>query len=213
MDLGEAHGPERDRKAPRSWGPGVIVSVEGALAAAGQGSAVVNVGGVGLRALIPASTAARLPPVGERVRLFTFLHVREDALTLFGFATAAELELFELLLGVSGLGPAKALALLSGSSVEALRADISRENTAALTRIPGVGRKLAAQIVLDLKDKVGPLAPQGGGPDDGELLAWLTTMGFPAAAAQAAVAKLPRDGSLPLEERLRKALEILRPGQ
>ena len=96
--------------------------------------------------------------MGQSVRLFTFLHVQEDALTLYGFATAAELQLFEQLLGVRGLGPAKALALLSGSAVDALRADIAGENTAALMRIPGVGRRLAAQIVLDLKDKIGPVA-------------------------------------------------------
>jgi Holliday junction DNA helicase RuvA len=187
----------------------VIVSVEGKLAAAGQGFAIVDVGGVGLRAFVPASTAARLPAAGDRVRLFTHLHVREDALTLYGFSTAAELELFELLLGVSGLGPAKALALLSGSSVDSLRADIARENTRALARIPGIGQRTAARIVLDLKDKIGPA--EAAGPDDGEILAWLTTMGFAPAAAQAAVARLPKDGELSLEERVRKALEILRP--
>lgn len=187
----------------------MIVSVEGSVAILGQGFAVIDVGGVGLRALIPASTAAYLPAVGGRAKLFTYLHVREDALTLYGFSTAAEQALFELLLGVSGLGPAKALALLSGSSVDTLRADISRENTAALTRISGVGRRLAAQIVLDLKDKVGPAGPEAA--DDGELLAWLTAMGFPVAAAQAAVAKAPHDVSLPLEERVRQALAILRP--
>ncbi|MGH2351801.1 MAG: Holliday junction branch migration protein RuvA [Chloroflexota bacterium] len=187
----------------------MIVSVKGALEAAGQGFAVIDVGGVGLRALIPASTAARLPNVGEQVKLFTFLHVQEDALTLYGFSTAAELQLFELLIGVRGLGPAKALALLSGSSVDSLRADIGRENTTALVRIPGVGRKLAAQIVLDLKEKIGPVTAEGA--DDGDLLAWLTAMGFPAAEAQAAVAKLSHDASLPVEDRVRQALLILRP--
>ena len=187
----------------------MIVTLEGSLAVVGQGFAVIDVGGVGLRALIPASTAAHLPARGERAKLFTYLHVQEDALTLYGFSTPEELQLFELLLGVRGLGPAKALALLSGSSVDSLRADISRENVSALVRIPGVGRKLAAQIVLDLKDKVGPVA--AGGPDDGELLAWLTAMGFAAAEAQAAVARLPREAGLPVEERLRQALAILRP--
>jgi Holliday junction DNA helicase RuvA len=191
----------------------MIVSLRGALEAAGQGFAVIEVGGaaggVGLRAHIPASTYARLPEVGQPVRLFTFLHVQQDALTLYGFATAAELQLFELLLGVRGLGPAKALALLSGSAVDALRADIARENTAALMRIPGVGRRLAAQIVLDLKDKIGPVGAVA--PDDGELIAWLTAMGFAAGEAQGAVARLPRDAALPLEERVRQALLILRP--
>ena len=187
----------------------MITSLTGMVAAVGQGTAVVEVGGVGLRVLIPASTAAHLPPVGERATLFTYLLVREAAFTLYGFATAAELELFERLLGVSGLGPAKALALLSGSSVQALRADIAHENTSALMRLPGIGRRLAAQIVLDLKDKVGPAAEEG--TTDGEVLAWLTAMGFPAAEAQAAVAKLPREAALPVEERVRQVLTILRP--
>ncbi len=187
----------------------MIVSLRGALEAAGPGFAVIDVGGVGLRALIPASTSARLPEIGGQARLFTFLHVQEDALTLYGFATAPEQQMFELLLGVRGLGPSKALALLSASSVDALRGDIGRENVTALRRISGVGAKLAAQIVLDLKDKIGPVTE--GGADDGELLAWLTTMGFAPAEAQGAVAKLPRHGSVSVEERLRQALQILRP--
>jgi holliday junction DNA helicase RuvA len=174
-----------------------------------QGVVVLEVGGLGLRVLVPASTAAHLPSIGAPAKLFTHLLVRADARTLYGFATAAEREWFERLLGVSGLGPAKALALLSGSSVEALRADIAGEHTSALMRIPGIGRRLAAQIVLDLKDKVGPAAAEA--VTDGEVLSWLAAMGFPAAAAQAAVAKLPSDASLPVEERVRHALTILRP--
>jgi Holliday junction DNA helicase RuvA len=187
----------------------MIASLAGTVVAIEPGAAVVEVGGLGLRVLVPASTAAHLPPVGERTTLFTHLLVREDALTLYGFASAAELGLFERLLGVRGLGPAKALALLSGSSVEALHAAIAGENTGALTRIPGIGRRLAAQITLDLKDKLGPVAAEAGA--DGEVLAWLTAMGFPAAEAQAAVAKLPHDPSLPMEARVRHALAILRP--
>jgi holliday junction DNA helicase RuvA len=189
----------------------VIASLAGTVIAIEPGVAVVEVGGLGLRVLIPASTAAHLPPLGERTTLFTHLLVREDALTLYGFAGGAELALFEQLLGVRRLGPAKALALLSGSSVEALRAAIAGENTGALLRIPGIGRRLAAQLVLDLKEKVGPVATEAETVTDGEVLAWLTTMGFPAVEAQAAVAKLPRDASLPVEERVRQALTILRP--
>ena len=179
------------------------------MAAADPGAVVLEVGGLGLRVLVPASTAARLPPAGGRTRLLTHLLVREDARTLYGFATAAELALFEQLLGVRGLGPARALALLSASSVAALRAAIAGENTSALLRIPGIGRRLAAQLVLDLKDTVGPAAAEAG--TDGEVLAWLTAMGFPPAEAQAAVARLPRDASLPVEQRVRHALTLLRP--
>jgi Holliday junction DNA helicase RuvA len=189
----------------------MIASLAGTVVAIEPGAAVLEVGGLGLRVLVPASTATRLPPVGERTKLLTHLLVREDARTLYGFASAAELELFERLLGVRGLGPARALALLSGSSVEALRAAIAGENPGALTRIPGIGRRLAAQIILDLKDKVGPAgAAAETATTDGEVLAWLTAMGFPAAEAQAAVAKLPRDAPLPVEERVRHALTLLR---
>jgi holliday junction DNA helicase RuvA len=187
----------------------VIASLAGTVAAVEPGVVVVAVGGLGLRRLVPASTAAHLPPVGGRATLFTHLLVREDARTLYGFATAAERELFERRLGVRGLGPAKALALLSGASVEALRAAVAGADIGALMRIPGVGRRLAAQLVLDLKDKLGPVAMEAG--VDGEVLAWLTAMGFPPAAAPAAVAKLPPDASLPLEERVRRALAVLRP--
>ena len=187
----------------------MIASLAGTVAAVEPGVVVVEVGGLGLRVLVPASTAAHLPPVGGRATLLPHLLVREDALTLSGFATAAELELFERLLGVRGLGPAKALALRSGSSVAALRAAIAGENASALMRLPGIGRRLAAQLVLDLKDKVGPAAAEAG--IDGEVLAWLTAMGFPPAESQAAVAKLPRDPSLPVEERVRQALAVLRP--
>lgn len=191
----------------------MIVTVSGTLTAAAASFAIVDVGGVGLRALIPASTAARLPAPGDAVRLYTHLHVREDDLSLYGFATPGELELFEQLLGVSGLGPTKALAVLSGSPVDTIRSYIWTENTAALSRVPGIGARTAARIVLDLKGKVTPSSGLSELTTDGEaeLLSWLTTLGFGLAEAQAAVARLPRDASMPFEERARKALEILRP--
>src|SRR5919202_3373578 len=198
----------------------MIVSVEGTLAAAGPGYAVVVVGGVGLRVHIPASTIARLPAAGERVKLLTSLQVREDSLTLYGFLTEAEQSLFNLLIGVSGLGPARALALLSASSVDTLRADIANENAAALVRIPGVGRKLAGQIILDLKSKVGTVAPPaatgapgaepaaGAGMDEGEILEWLLSMGFPLKNAQAALRQVPVEPGLSQDERALRALTI-----
>ena len=189
----------------------MIVTLEGTLTAAARTFAIVDVGGVGLRAFIPASTVALLPPPGERVRLYTHLHVREDDLSLYGFSTPGELELFELLLGVSGLGPSKALAVLSGSSVDAVRSYIWTENTAALSKVPGIGPRTAARIVLDLKDKIGPAADGAAVSDDAELLSWLTTLGFSPAEAHAAVAKLPREAGLAFEDKARRALELLRP--
>jgi len=202
----------------------VIVSLEGTLAAAGAGYAVVVVGGVGLKVNIPASTIARLPNAGERVKLLTSLQVREDSLTLYGFLTEAEQAMFNLLLGVSGLGPARALALLSASSVDSLRTDIANENATALIRIPGVGRKLAGQIILDLKSKVGTVAPADGQlagagaevagsfGDDGEIVEWLLSMGFPTKAAQEAITQIPREPGVSQDERALRALTLLRQG-
>jgi Holliday junction DNA helicase RuvA len=151
--------------------------------------------------------------------------VREDSLTLYGFLTEPEQSLFNLLLGVSGLGPAKALALLSASSVDALRGDIANENATALMRIPGVGRKLAGQIILDLKSKVGTVTPAAadgavtipgtataGGMDEGEILEWLLSLGFPLKNAQAALASVPVEPGLTQDDRALRALTILRQG-
>ncbi|MCX5986986.1 MAG: Holliday junction branch migration protein RuvA [Chloroflexi bacterium] len=190
----------------------MLVSLRGTLDHSAPGVAVIDVGGVGFRVLIPASTAAALPAVGSTAKLLTHLVVREDALILYGFATSAEIDLFERLLGVTKLGPAKALALLSGSTPAALRADIVRGNATALMRIPGIGRTLAAQIILDLKEKLGPVSDDPEITEDADLLTWLQAMGFSAAQAQTAVKRLPAvTRGEPLEDRVRVALSILRP--
>ncbi len=190
----------------------MLVSLRGTLDHTAPGVAVIDVGGVGFRVLIPASTAAALPAVGGTAKLLTHLVVREDALILYGFATSAEIELFERLLAVNKLGPAKALALLSGSTPAALRSDIVRGNATALMRIPGIGRTLAAQIILDLKEKLGPISDDPETTEDADLLTWLQAMGFSAPQAQAAVKRLPEaTRGEPLEDRVRVALSILRP--
>ncbi len=190
----------------------MLVSLRGTVGHTAPGVAVIEVGGVGFRVLIPASTAATLPAVGSTAKLLTHLVVREDALILYGFATSAEIDLFERLLAVNKLGPAKALALLSGSTPAALRADIVRGNATALMRIPGIGRTLAAQIILDLKEKLGPVSDDPETTEDADLLTWLQAMGFSAAQAQTAVKRLPEaTRGEPLEDRVRVALSILRP--
>jgi Holliday junction DNA helicase RuvA len=188
----------------------MIVTLDGTLTAVSQTFAVIDVGGIGLRAFVPTSTSAHLPGPGQRVRLYTHLHVREDDLSLYGFASAGELELFEQLLRVGGLGPAKALGILSAASVDTIRSYIAGEDTAALARLPGIGQRTAARIVLDLKGKL-VSAVAAGGEENAELLAWLTSLGFSTVQAQGAVAKLPRDNSLSFEEKARRALERLRP--
>lgn len=188
----------------------MIVTVRGVLEARYSDAVVVGVGGISLRLPVPASTLARLGPVGERVTLHTHLYVREDNLTLYGFATQEELELFELLLTVSGVGPRVALALLSGASVESLRLAIGSGNAELLTTIPGVGRKLAGRLVLDLKGKIQsrglPGVVAAAAAADVEVLAALTNLGYSVADAQRAIQSLPPDASLSTEEKIVLAL-------
>ena len=117
--------------------------------------ALVDVNGVGYRVHSPASVLARLPGAGERVSLHTHLHVREDALTLYGFTTGEERDLFEVLIGVNGIGPKGALAVLSVYAPDALRRAVLGEDVDALTLIPGVGKKTASRMILELKEKLG----------------------------------------------------------
>jgi holliday junction DNA helicase RuvA len=190
----------------------VIASVRGQIQARATDSVVIEVGGIGLRVLVPASTLARLGAVGEEAHLQTHLYVREDNLALYGFATADERELFELLMTVSGVGPRLALALLSGASVDSLRVAIATGNSDSLTGIPGIGRKLAARLVLELKGKVemqgaGAATAMVGATADSEVLAALTGLGYSAADAQRAIQALPKGDGLSVEEKIVLALQ------
>ncbi|MDX9759919.1 MAG: Holliday junction branch migration protein RuvA [Bacteroidota bacterium] len=131
----------------------MIEYLEGTLAAKEPMSAVVDVGGVAFAVQISLHTHDRLPAAGERVRLLTHLHVREDALQLFGFADTAERQIFRLLQGISGIGARMALNVLSGISPDDLRLRVSGGDVAALTRIPGIGKKTAERIIVELRDR------------------------------------------------------------
>lgn len=146
----------------------MIAHVRGVLVVATGDQAVVDVGGVGYRCLVPASTRVRLPAPGNEVRLFTSLQVREDSMTLYGFMEQAEFELFLLLLRVDGIGPKVAMGVLSATTPDAFRRAVAFEDVPSLTRIPGIGKKTAQKILLELKDKVavGP-APLPAGAEAG----------------------------------------------
>jgi len=137
----------------------VIAFLNGNLARALPTQAIVDVGGVGYEVFIPLSSYDKLPPAGQPVRLLTHLHVREDAHVLYGFMTAAERDLFRLLVNnVSGIGPKLALAVLSGMSVNNFKVAVVNSDVVALSKISGLGKKTAERIVLELKDKVGVTA-------------------------------------------------------
>lgn len=139
----------------------MIAHLYGEVVAVAPDSVVLDVGGVGYRCLIPNSTRSRLPSVGQMVRLLTYLQVREDALTLYGFLTPEEHELFNLLLRVDGIGPKVALGILSAITPESFRRAVALEDVAMLCRLPGIGKKTAQRLLLDLKDKVGSLGAAG----------------------------------------------------
>lgn len=189
----------------------MIASVQGEVLSQGNDYLVILVGGVGLRVFAPAATCST-----ARAGQFTFLHthlvVREDALTLFGFESEMERDYFNLLLGVNGVGPRIALAILSALSVDAIRRAVLGEQVEIFSRVPGVGKKTAQKILLHMQGKVGPegvLAEAANLIDvDAEVLDALTGLGYSVVEAQAAIQSIPRDTAREVEERLRLALQF-----
>jgi Holliday junction DNA helicase RuvA len=189
----------------------MIASVEGQVIRRTPDALIVTVGGIGLRVLCPQPTLA-IARAGDPILLYTHLVVREDDLTLVGFASEEELSLFEKLLGVQGIGPKLALVLLSAVAPDSLRLAISQEQPELLARVPGIGKKTAQKIVLELRDKVGaPELAEGLAAlteADAAVIDALTALGYSIVEAQRAVQGLPRDVT-DVEERLRRALASL----
>jgi holliday junction DNA helicase RuvA len=185
----------------------VISRLRGTIAARTAAGIVIDVGGVGyLVAATPRVTAR----VGEEAVVETYLHIRQDVLQLYGFANGEERDLFELLLAVSGIGPKVALAIVSGSPPAELRRAVAREDVARFEAIPGIGRKTAQRVVLELKDKLGPavVAPStpAAAARGGSLLAReaLVELGWTLVDAERALSDI--DEQLPVEEQVRAAL-------
>jgi Holliday junction DNA helicase RuvA len=191
----------------------MIVALEGILESRGIDSAVVKVGPLSLLISVPGSTLGRLGTVGDKVHLHTHLYVREDNIAMYGFASADELALFQNFISVSGIGPKAALAFLSTLNVEQLASAIVSGNVDLLTQVPGIGKKMAGRVVLELKGKlekgwVGAVTPALT-PEDADVVAALTTLGYSLKEATQAVAGLPNAEELDLEEKVRLALRQL----
>ena len=189
----------------------MIAGIRGILEATSADSVVVAVGGFSIRVAVPASTLDRLGAVGDPVELRTHLYIRQDVLALYGFATDEELKLFETLLTVSGVGPKLALSILSAAAPDTIRSAIAAGDLDTLGRVPGLGKKLAGRLVLELKGKVEapeptPATVATGALADADVLAALTGLGYTTADAQAALRSLPDDTTLPLEEKILLAL-------
>ena len=203
----------------------MIASLRGRLLERAPASCVIEAGGVGYLVQVSSATARALPEAGAEVSLLTHQVVREDSLQLFGFAEAAERQVFELLITVSGVGPKVALAVLSGLRPGALARAIRDENLAALVAVPGIGRKTAERLVVELRDKLemiqaaqdepasaaapaGRRAPRSESFEDA--VAALVGLGYSAAQAQEAVRRsLEAEPDLSLEQLVRRALARL----
>jgi len=195
----------------------MIAMLRGTLVEKHPNQAILEVGGVGYDVTIPVSTFSRLPGAGAETKLRVYTHVREDVIALYGFLTTDEKNLFERLIGVSGIGPSLAVKVLSGMPVAELLATIRRNEVEKLVRIPGVGKKTAERIVLELRDKL----PAPAGEEeaarpklsrlDEDVLSALINLGCARPAAEAAVRKA-RSGGAPdeFEPLFRKALELVR---
>lgn len=195
----------------------MISLVRGQLVDKSPTHVIIENNGIGLELLIPLSTFEKLGACTDPVTLLTYLHVREDALTLYGFATAEERELFKELLSVSGIGPKLALTILSGSTVERLYRNIADGDEDSLTKIRGLGKKTAQRLILDLRDKAGDKVKQVSSRPDPLSVAFdehaeqgvlaLMSLGYARKEAESAVAKAMRRGNAAtVEDLIRMAL-------
>ncbi len=187
----------------------MIASLEGTVSQILDDSLVINVGGVGFRVYVPKNVCKEAELYKSRV-FFTYLVVREDALTLFGFETLEERDLFVLLLGANGVGPRTALAIISTMSIGLIRKAILAEEADLFTRVPGVGKKTAQSIVLQLQGKIKGEMPEMDRSTrdiDTEVLDALTGLGYSVVEAQSAIQMIPKDAPKDLETRLRLALQ------
>ena len=175
----------------------MIATLSGSILKIEPNSLVIGVGGVGVRVFVPRNVLEDVGGIGRTIRLHTHLIVRETELTLYGFEAEDDLQLFEVLLGINGVGPKMALAVLATLSPEMLKSAVLREETAVLQRVPGIGKKTSERIMFQLRDKLDLSAMSTAVPlvsdVDTDVIDILTSLGFSIVEAQAALQHLPRD--------------------
>jgi Holliday junction DNA helicase RuvA len=193
----------------------MIASLSGTILKIEDSSLVIGVGGVGVRVFVPRTVLEDVGGVGRSIRLHTHLIVREQELSLYGFETEEDLHLFEMLLGVNGVGPKVALSILATLSPEMLKSAIMREETAVLQRVPGIGKKTAERIMFQLRDKLDLTLVSTAMPlvsdVDADVIDFLTGLGFSIVEAQSALQNIPRDIKS-FDERVQTALQHLDQG-
>ncbi|MCH8184884.1 MAG: Holliday junction branch migration protein RuvA [Chloroflexi bacterium] len=185
----------------------LISSIQGTLERLGPDWADVSVGGVTFRVCVPSSAVDQLGRLGDQTRLFTSLQVREDSLTLYGFPTEDARIAFDVLIGISGVGPRLAVSVLSRVSPESLAVAVANSDVDAFIAVPGVGKKTASRIVLELKGKLeGDWAVVLRGTGSDEVIDALNALGYSLAEARDAVSRLGAGNGASVEERVREAL-------
>ncbi len=190
----------------------MISTLEGTLEYRGADSVIINVGGIGFQAYVPGSTLSQLGAIGDKLSLYTHLHLREDNISLYGFASEKELALFKNFISISGIGPKAALSLLSALAPEQLAMAITSGNVDIISQVPGIGKKTANRLVIELRSKLEkewkeaalPLAPENA-----DAVTALTSLGYSLREATQAVSTLPDSTELSLEEKVKLALQQL----
>ncbi|NCF65100.1 MAG: Holliday junction branch migration protein RuvA [Chloroflexi bacterium] len=193
----------------------MIATIQGTILKIEESSLVIVVGGIGVRVNAPRNVLENVGGTGRSIYLHTHLIVRETELALYGFESAEDLQLFELLLGVNGVGPKVALSILGTLSPELLKSAIMREETAVLQRVPGIGKKTAERIMFQLRDKLDMTLVSTAVPlvsdVDADVIDILTGLGFSIVEAQSALQNIPRDVN-EIDDRVQMALQFLDQG-
>jgi Holliday junction DNA helicase RuvA len=195
----------------------MISYLEGTLVSTGSEDAIIEVGGVGWQLQISGNTNQKLPPTGNKVRIYTYLQVRDDALVLYGFHSTEERALFLELITVTGIGPKGAIKILSALPAQTLRGAILSGDLAALTKIPGVGKKTAQRITLELRGKLEQQLPDSDLPPTGspsaDAVGVLLNLGYNRGEALSAVEQIAASGEEDTSQMVKKALQVLSGGR
>lgn len=198
----------------------MISYIKGELAAVGEEQVVVEVQGIGYGIFMPGQAMTMLPPIGSEVKIHTYLNVREDAMQLFGFLTKDDLKVFRLLIGVNGIGPKGGLNILSKMTPDDLRFAVLAGDVKAISAAPGIGKKTAEKLIIELKDKLNiddvltkeeevMSVPSGGTDMQSEAVQALVALGYGSAESLKAVKKVPMTETMTVEELLKQSLKFM----
>jgi len=186
----------------------MIASLDGIIELNTDKYVIINVSGIGFKAYISGNTFKNLPEKGKKIKLYTYLYVRENIADLYGFFSLEELEIFELLISISGIGPKGALSVLTIVSIETLKKAIVNEESAILTKVSGIGKKMAEKIILELKNKVSGEFLGGEISADSEAIDALISLGYKVQEAREAIKKIPKEVE-GTGDKIREALKLL----